>query len=398
MSSSVDLLLTIGILFLFSKTVGILLNRVGAPTVVGEILGGIIIGPYVLGNIINSFFHTQVIQINGTVTLFSEIAVILIIFSAAAENGFSGLRHAGIYAVLIATLGALFPMLLGIYFFIATGRTLSIALLLGAAMAATSLAVTVQTISRLKERFEEETNLILNASAMDDVVSIIMLAVALTVITTGTLTPAHIFFITLGVTVTWLIMLVVALTIIPQFIKALSRLKEDSLIESASLAIAFAMSSISTLVGLTPVVGAYLGGISLGSSTAKEIASRVANVLKNSIGPLFFAVIGAELDIRVLLNPVVLTGIVLITAIAIGGKIAGVFIPAYFKSRDVQSAYRTGVSMVPRGEVGLAIAGIALQNNLLPQSAYAEIIGMVIITTLIGPIWMQRLYMVGRSR
>ncbi|MEM3851750.1 MAG: cation:proton antiporter [Methanomassiliicoccales archaeon] len=389
---AISFLLTIGILFLFSKTVGILLSRVRIPSVVGEIAGGIIIGPYALGQFLNSLFHTPVMVINGEVSLFSEIAVILIIFSAAAENGMSGLRKAGFAAPLVATFGALTPMLFGIYFYLATGQHFSAALLLGAAMAATSLAVTVEVMQRMKERYETETNLILNASALDDVVSIIVLAVALTIISTGSITVEHVISVTIGTTVTWLLMLLLSVTLIPQFIKILYRLHEDTLIESASLAIAFAMSSISTIVGLTPVVGAYLGGISLGTSNAKEIASRVATVLKNSLGPLFFAVIGAELNISIFLDPAVLIGILVLTAIAVAGKVLGAFFPSLLHLRNARSALMVGVAMIPRGEVGLVIAGIALQDNLLPQSIYAEIIGMIMITTIVGPIWIQRLF------
>ena len=396
-SLSVSPLLTIGILFFFAKVMGILLKRVGIPTVVGEIIGGMIIGPFAIGGLLNQLFSATIINVDSTVELFSQVAVILIIFSAAAESGMSGLRRAGFEAVLVAIGGAVLPFIMGFYFFFAIGRSLPAAILLGSTMAATSLAVTSQSLSRLEEKYGEEADLIISSAAIDDIVSIIILAVALTILTTGTIQPADVFLIVVGTTVTWFIMLIASLTVIPQFIKVISRLKDESLLESASLAIAFALSSISTLANLSPVVGAYLGGLSMSRTQAREHAMKFTNALNSALGPLFFAVIGAELNFITFLNVYVLLGIIVLSAIAVGGKAIGAGIPAMVKFRDFQSAFRVGVAMIPRGEVGLVIAGIALQRDLLPQSLYAEIIGMVVVTTIIGPIGLERLYHVGRS-
>ncbi len=192
-------------------------------------------------------------------------------------------------------------------------------------------------------------------------------------------------------------MLIASLTVIPQFIKVISRLKDESLLESASLAIAFALSSISTLANLSPVVGAYLGGLSMSRTQAREHAMKFTNALNSALGPLFFAVIGAELNFITFLNVYVLLGIIALSAIAVVGKAIGAGIPAMVKFREFQRAFRVGVAMIPRGEVGLVIAGIALQRGILSQSLYAEIIGMVVVTTIIGPIGLERLYHVGRS-
>ncbi len=396
-SLSVSPLLTIGILFFFAKVMGILLKRVGIPTVVGEIIGGMIIGPFAIGGLLNQLFSATIINVDSTVELFSQVAVILIIFSAAAESGMSGLRRAGFEAVLVAIGGAVLPFIMGFYFFFAIGRSLPAAILLGSTMAATSLAVTSQSLSRLEERYGEEADLIISSAAIDDIVSIIILAVALTILTTGTIQPADVFLIVVGTTVTWFIMLIASLTVIPQFIKVISRLKDESLLESASLAIAFALSSISTLANLSPVVGAYLGGLSMSRTQAREHAMKFTNALKSALGPLFFAVIGAELNFITFLNVYVLLGIIALSAIAVVGKAIGAGIPAMLKFREFQSAFRVGVAMIPRGEVGLVIAGIALQRGILSQSLYAEIIGMVVVTTIIGPIGLERLYHVGRS-
>jgi Kef-type K+ transport system membrane component KefB len=392
-------LLTIGVLFFFAKMTGILLKRFGVPTVVGEILGGMLIGPYAVGGLINRLFGAGIITIDSTVELFSQVAVILIIFSAAAENGFSGLRRAGLYALLVAIGGAVLPFFLGFYFFIEIGRSIPVAILLGSTMAATSLAVTAQSLSRLEERYGEETNLIINAAAIDDVVSIILLAVALTIVssTSVSIRPIDVLLVVVGATATWFAMLLASLTIIPQLIKAIARLRDDSLLESASLAIAFALSSISTIAGLSTVVGAYLAGLSMNSSQAREHALRFSNILKNSLGPLFFAVIGAQLNFTSFLSPYVVAGVISLTAIAVFGKAAGAGIFSLLKFRKLAAALRVGVAMIPRGEVGLVIAGIALQQNLLPQSLYAEIMGMVMATTVIGPIGLERLYHVGSS-
>ncbi len=389
-------LLTIGILFFFSKVVGLLVRRFHLPSVIGEIMGGAIIGPYALGGYIDTWTHIDLIDVNSTVLLFSQVAVVLIIFSAASENGLTGLRQAGIFAALVAIGGAIVPVVLGFYFYIATGRSLAGAILLASTMAATSLAITVQSLERFKEKYGDEANLIFNAAAIDDVVSVIILAVALTVLSTGrALSTFAVFEIIVAATFTWFVMLVASLTIIPQFIKVVARMKDDSLLESASLAVAFAMSSISAYVGLSTVVGAYLGGISMAGSQAREHARRFSGVLKDALGPLFFAVIGAELNLANFLDVYTLLGMMLLTLMAVFGKVAGSGLMSFLKFRNVRSMLRVGVAMVPRGEVGLVIAGIALEQGVVTQSIYAEIIGMVLLTSVIGPILLQRLYHIG---
>jgi len=388
-------LLTISILFTFSKTVGILFRRISLPSVVGEIIGGVIIGPYALGGALDSVFHTPLLQINSTVLLFSEVAVILIIFSAAAENGLGGLTKTGPHAFLVAVGGAIVPLLLGFYFYIATGKSLAVAILLGSAMTATSLAITAEAMRRIQLEHHDEANLILNAAALDDVVSIVILAVALTILSTGKISASFVFIAAITATLTWFFMLVASITIIPQLMRILSRLRDESLLESSSLAVAFAMSVVSTIAGLTPVIGAYLGGLAMGSSRAREQAMKFSTTLKNAIGPLFFAVIGAELNFVDFLNVDVLYGLVALTVLAVLGKVAGAGIAALPALRNFRKAMRVGTSMIPRGEVGLVIAGIALQQNLVSQTIYAEIIGMVMLTSVIGPLATQRFY--GRS-
>ena len=389
-------LLTIGILFFFAKVVGLVAKRFHLPSVIGEILGGAILGPYALGGYIDAWSGIDLINVNSTVLLFSQVAVVLIIFSAAAENGLSGLRQAGIYAVVVAVGGAVLPLMLGFYFYIATGRSLAGAILIASTMAATSLAITVQSMERFKEKYGDEANLIFNAAAIDDVVSVIILAVALTVLNSGKgVTTLSVFVIVIVATFTWFVMLIASLTIIPQFIKVVARLKDDSVLESASLAVAFAMSSISAFVGLSTVVGAYLGGISIAGSLAREHARRFSKILKDALGPLFFAVIGAELNFADFFNLYTLLGMALLTLIAVLGKVAGSGATAFLRFRNLRSALRVGVAMVPRGEVGLVIAGIALEQGVVTQSLYGEIIGMVLLTSVIGPILLQRLYHLG---
>ena len=288
------------------------------------------------------------------------------------------------------------PVILGFYFYIATGKSLAGAILIASTMAATSLAITVQSMERFKEKYGAEANLIFNAAAIDDVISVIILAVALTVLSTGrALSTISVFVIVITATFTWFVMLVASLTIIPQFIKIVARMKDDSLLESASLAVAFAMSSISAFVGLSTVVGAYLGGISMAGSQAREHARRFSNILKDALGPLFFAVIGAELNFANFLDPYTLLGMALLTLIAVLGKVVGAGTPAFVKFKRARSSLRVGMAMVPRGEVGLVIAGIALEQGVVSRSLYAEIIGMVLLTSIIGPILLQRLYHMG---
>jgi len=181
----------------------------------------------------------------------------------------------------------------------------------------------------------------------------------------------------------WTAMLVASLMIIP---RAMNAIKRPELIESSSLAAAFAMSGISVMVGLSPVVGAYLAGISVGESLVKERARSFSQTLESSLGPLFFATLGAEVPLQEFLNPSIDLGVLIVTSIAVATKALGAMMFSLPFTRKPRDSALIGAMMIPRGEVGLVIAATGYSMGIITPQLYSETVLMIMATTLLGPL------------
>lgn len=383
-------LITVSILVSTSKALGVALERVGINHIVGEMLGGIIIGPYAVGYLINKslsgLLGFNVININDYVIAISDIALIFLIFSSGVGEGFAPLRRSGSKGLVVAVGGAVVPFAAAYYYFAATLHDPKVAMLLGATFMATSTAVVVKMLDSVKDGTIKE--LVYNAVILDDVVGIVSLAVVLTLATAAKVTIRIALETAAALVAVWATMLVLSLLIIP---RAMNAIRRPELIESSSLAVAFAMSGISVLVGLSPVVGAYLAGISVGESLVRERARAFSQIIEQSLGPLFFATLGAELPLTDLLNPSIALEAIIITAIAMATKALGAMAFSLPFTRKIKSSAAIGEMMIPRGEVGLVIAATGYSMGLLTPQLYSEAILMIMLTTLIGP------FLTGRS-
>ncbi len=385
-------IVTISVLVFFAKVLGGAFSSFKLPPVIGELLAGVLLGPSMLGTAI-VIFGEPLVLLNEFVDAFAEIGAIMILFSAGLEMGATSLRKAGIWAFIVASGGALIPFIGGYYFFSWLGYPQGSALMVGAIMVATSLAITVRVMEDFGALLSDEGTLLVNAAVVDDVIGVIILTVVSSALSDpsgkldiiNALRTASIFFII------WFFMLFIAVYIIPRFIERASLIRVEGAVEAAAIGSAFILSAIAAGLGLSPIIGSYVAGLAVAESKALVRIKDFVKHLNQVFSPLFFTVVGARVDVTVF-NENVMASLLFFTAIAFVTKFLGAALSALPKLRSWKKSVRVGVGMVPRGELGIVIASLGLRSGLITQPIYIQAIGMIILTSIIPPVILSRLY------
>lgn len=264
------------------------------------------------------------------------------------------------------------------------------ALIVAAALTATSIAITMRTLEELGTLNLTEGRLMINAAVIDDVLGLIVLSIVISIITEGVVPSitetVWVLARTLGL---WLTLLLSVVYVGSRVATYSRRWNVRGTIEIVATGLCFGSAALSAVIGLHPIVGAFSAGMAIAES---KVLARVREYI-DKIGliflPIFFAVIGARLNIWAL-SPASLYGMLLMVVIAIVSKLVGCGIPAAITTRNLRIGARVGIGMISRGEVGLIVAGIGLTAGAIGQDVYAQIVAMAIITTIITPILLRR--------
>ena len=385
-------IVTISVLIFFAKIFASVFSSLRLPSVIGELFAGIVLGPYALGAGIKVFGEPLVV-LNDYVDAFAEIGVIMILFSAGLEMGLASLRKAGGWAFLIAFTESMLSFIVGYQIFIYLGYPQPVALVVATSLVATSLAVSVRILEDFHALTTDEGTLLINAAVIDDVLSVIILAVISSLTIKGTMVlnvyaavrTAVIFFIL------WGLMLMVSAYILPRMIEQMTVLKAEGAVEAAAIGSAFIMAALAGALGLSPVIGSYAAGMAVAESKALARIKEFIRHINQIFSPVFFTVMGAKINLT-LFNDQILFGMVILTVIAFSLKFAGSFSTSILKLKDVSKGIRVGIGMVPRGELSIVIASIALASKIISDAIYMEIVGMVILTSLTSSLLLSKLY------
>ena len=241
---------------------------------------------------------------------------------------------------------------------------------------------------------DPDAKIMINAAVVDDVLGLAILTVVVSIIEAGrvpSLVQAAGELIT--ILVLWLVLLVGVVLTVPRFLGYLTRWRSrvEGTEEAAATVACFGSASLAIILGLSPIVGAYAAGMALASSRSLKTIKSYIEKINIIFSPIFFAVIGASLNIA----SIPLSALLFLTTllvIALLSKIIGCGFPAALFSKSWRSGWKIGVGMVSRGEVGLIIAGIGLTEGVISQDVYASLIGVVILTTIISPILLRSTY------
>jgi Kef-type K+ transport system membrane component KefB len=239
----------------------------------------------------------------------------------------------------------------------------------------------------------EEAKLILGAAIVDDILAIAVLSVVTTMAQTGNMTPDvfDITFLILKILGIFAALLVGAIFIIPKILHAERLWKARGSIEGIVTASFFGASGIAAAVGLSPIVGAFAVGMAVASTKIIGRVEEYVDKLEIIFAPLFFAIIGAQVNLTGF-NLDVLFLSTIVIAIAIVTKLIGCGLPAMIFLRNKLRAMKVGIGMISRGEVGLIVAGIGVTSGALSSNVYTTVIIMVAVTTIITPVWLKNAY------
>ncbi|MGC8573055.1 MAG: cation:proton antiporter [Caldisphaera sp.] len=378
-------LLEISLIMLFAALMGSISVKYRFPKVVGELLIGILISPFLIGGFINKIININLFSINNYVLLFSEFSVILLIYSSGLESGILSLKSSGIWGIMGAIFGATVPFIFGTFllkFFVA----FNVAIIMGSALGATSLAVVSSLIKELNLK-GKGIDFILTAGAFDDVVSLIILSVALAISTLGGFSYAHIIRIVFFYSIAWGIIFATSVFIIPKIFNKIN----DKYAFEASLVTIFGLTAIMTTLGFSPIIAAYIAGVSMAESKKVTILRKNIDALLSIFGSIFFVVIGLEVNLINLSFLGVFLSLYL-TAIAIVFKIFGIYPFAFITTKNHKSSFAISTGMIPRGEIGLVVANVGLTYSILNNVEFSSIVLMSLLTSIIGALIFNNIY------
>ena len=353
-------------------------RRLGQPTVVGEILGGVIAGPAVLG----------VYEVNAETELFAEIGVVLLLFQVGLETRLHELLRVGSTALAVGILGVILPFAGGFAAAELAGGDLSLAIFLAAALTATSVGITSNVLRDLGALRTRSGRIILGAAVIDDVLAIMILSVA-SGVAAGSFAIGNVLTL-LGVAMLFIGVVVIGGTRI--LARRRSLLTDPEFAETPLLPgmiIMLGLAALASLVGLAAIIGAFLAGMVVGESSERHALEAEVAPVAAFFTPFFFGFIGAQVDLAGLASVDAILLLAGITALAVGSKFVGSFIGAIRQGRS--RAMLIGWGMVPRGEVGIVVAGLGLSAGAIDSEIYSVVVGMAIITTLIVPPLLPRL-------
>jgi Kef-type K+ transport system membrane component KefB len=385
MTPFLQLILILAIVILAAKAGGYVSYRLGQPSVLGELVVGILLGPTLINLLHLPFVTAEHLQ-EGVHQL-AELGVIFLMFLAGLELHLSDLLKSGKVSALAGSLGVVIPIVLGAgvsYLFLSDWQT---AIFIGIILAATSVSISAQTLMELKVLRSKVGVSLLGAAVFDDILVILLLSI----FTGLTISQGQGGWISIAWIVLKMILFLgigsfLGFWLIPRWSQQVVGLPiSQGLAAFVVVLILFYGWSAEVLGGMAAITGAFLCGLILARSPVKErIESGMIVLAYGFFVPIFFVDIGLSTNIKTLIGPVFWL-FAAITLVAIIGKVLGAGLGALWGGMSRREALQIGIGMMSRGEVGLIVASVGITTGLIGQAEFSAIVGVVIVTTLITP-------------
>ena len=362
-----------------------LFKRLGQPTIVGEILAGVIVGPSVLG----------LVNPGEVLEVFAELGVVFLLFWVGLETRLSEMREVGRSALLVGGLGVLFPFAGGLAFAIAIGEDSATAVFVGVALVATSVGITSAVLIELDVLGGRAARTILGAAVIDDILAMLLLALAVGLSGDDGVDLASLA-VTVGLAVGFLAFFAIGGVRLmqrrPRLLHA-PRFSASPLLPAVILCLGLA--AFAANIGLAAIIGAFLAGMIVAETKEQHPIEDEVAPLYAFFPPFFFAFIGTEIELSEFQDAETVVLLVAVTALACVTKYVGARLGA--GGLTPGEARVVALGMVPRGEVGIIIAGIGTSAGVIEEQLFAVIVGMSVVTTLLVPPLLRRAVSVSRS-
>lgn len=405
-------LMTLVVIYGVSKLGGELSKRLGLPPVLGELVGGVLVGASVLhlivspetgagaadstimgllqrlgdldGTALERIFESQ----SEVISVLAELGVIVLLFEIGLESDLRELSKVGYQAAVVAVVGVVAPFLLGTVGLVTIFHTPLIpAIFAGAALTATSIGITSKVLSDLGQLKSTEGKIIVGAAVIDDVLGIIVLAVVASLAKTGEVDLLNVVYLIIGASAFLLGSILLGKFFNQGFEAIASKLQTRGALLIPAFAFALVMAIIANIIHLEAILGAFAAGLVLDETDLRKELDRQVMPIADFLVPIFFVTVGAKADLGVLnpLEPANHPGLIIasfLLVVAIIGKVITGW--AVFGQPGI-NRLAIGFGMIPRGEVGLVFAGIGSASGVLDKPLEAAIIVMVIFTTFLAP-------------
>jgi Kef-type K+ transport system membrane component KefB len=355
-----------------TKLLGEAAQRIGQPAVLGELLAGVVLGVSALG-ILDP--HEPVIA------ALSEIGVIVLLFEIGLHTDLESLLEVGSSALVVGLVGVIVPFALGYWVAHLIGLPVVPAVVCGAALTATSIGISARVLSDLGQLETPEGQVVLGAAVLDDVVGLIILAVVSGVAAGASISLGGIAL-NIGASVGFIVAaLLIGGFLAPPLFRVIARLETSGTLGLLALGFAFLLAWLAAGAKSAPIIGAFAAGLVLHRTPQRHDIEKKVTTLGHFFVPIFFAAVGAAVDLRTLVDrEVAIVGGSLIVVALVGKFVAG-YAPWWFKGNKAM----IGVSMIPRGEVGLIFAQMGLATGALDVGLFSAIALMVMVSTFLPP-------------
>lgn len=388
-------LIQLVIILISARVMGEVAAYFQIPSVIGELLAGLIIGPSLLG----------LIQINNPIELLAEIGIILLLFEVGIETDIGRLTAAGTKALTVALAGVILPFIFGyVISYYVFDFSLLVSLFIASTLTATSIGITLRVLQDLKKQNSHEAQIIIGSAVLDDIIGIILLAMLYEFSVSG-----HIELWNVGKVILFIGLFFI---ISPMAAKAVSMVikkwneKSDipGLLPTSIVSLILLFAWIAHYLGAPVLLGGFAAGLALSRqfffsftpllAKSQEFTHKVEEQMRPIVhlfSPIFFVAIGLSLNLRTIdwSSPFFwsLSGLLLTAAIL--GKLASGF---FLREETLASKLIIGTAMIPRGEVGLIFANVGYNAEIFKEDIYASIIIVISITTLVAPYFLRSLY------
>ncbi len=370
-------LLDIALILAATKIGGIASRKLKMPEVLGALIAGLLIGPVVF----------NLVQYDDNIKLLSNIGVIMLMFLAGLETDLEQFKKAGKSSFVIALFGVIVPLLLGSLCAFLFYNNIIENIFVGVILTATSVSISVETLTELGKLNSRAGINILGAAVIDDVLGLILISMLLAVKNGGG--GSSLIFTTLGVFL-FCALGILAIIFMPKITRKLKKeIAPGRTLLTLAIAAAFVIAFIAESIGIAAITGAYLCGLLLSQLTHKEYLERNVKAISSGfLSLIFFASVGLEASLNGFKGVVILITLVMFV-VAVIGKVVGCGAAARMFGMSRSESLQIGVGMISRGEVAIITANIGLQNHIISQEIFIPTIIVVVLSTIVTPVFLK---------
>lgn len=366
------LLFTLAAVIAATKLIGALARRMRQPAVLGELFAGVLLGASVFGVLDPD---------DPIIHVLSELGVLVLLFQIGLATDLRKLREVGGAAVTVGVAGVVLPFAGGFAAATVFGLPSTTALVIGATLTATSIGVSARVLGDLGRLQTPEGQIALGAAVFDDAIGLIILAVVAGAVAGGAVTPLLVARTALEAVGFVVLALVAGSLLVKPIVFVVSRLQPAGVLGVAALAFAFLFAALAAKAGSATIIGAFAAGLVLHTAPQRHDIEKATMSIGHLLVPVFFASVGAQVDLAALVTPAALGLGALLIVVGVLGKVAAGYAPWRFDGRKLL----VGVAMVPRGEVGLIFAQVGVTAGVLAGPHLGAVMTMVVVTTFVTP-------------